>query len=208
MYVEPFVLFNFGQAATSLPGADTANELSFHSYALDMAGEEGVVRNALAAAEHDGAVPIATEFGSTTDDVLLDREADQFDSGVISWMFWHYGERIIAPGTPASIENVSSLPVLKALVRPYPLALAGTPTSLSYERDTRTMALRFTTRGPTGRRYPPALASVISVPKLAYPDGYRVAVSGARVTSRAGADRLALRTAPGAAEVVVRITPA
>ena len=137
VYVEPFVLFNFGQAATSLPGADTDNELSFHSYALDVAGEEGVVRNALAAAERDGAVPIATEFGSTTDDVLLDREADQFDTGVISWMFWHYGERIIAPGTPASIDNVTSLPVLKALVRPYPLALAGTPESLSYERDTR-----------------------------------------------------------------------
>jgi len=208
VYVEPFVLFNFGQAATSLPGAGTANELSFHSYAVDVAGEEGVVRNALAAAERDGAVPIATEFGSTTDDVLLDREADQFDTGVISWMFWHYGERIIEPGTPASIDNVSSLPVLKALVRPYPLALAGTPQSLSYERDTRTMALRFTTRGPTGRRYPAALSSVISVPKLHYPDRYRVEVSGARVTSRPGTDRLALRTNPGAAEVVVRITPA
>src|SRR4029079_13145025 len=120
----------------------------------------------------------------------------------------HYGERIIAPGTRASLDNVSSLPVLEALVRPYPLALAGTPESLSYERDTRTMALRFTTRGPTGRRYPPALASVISVPGLQYPDGYRVEVTGARVTSAAGSDRLALRTNPGADEVVVRVRPA
>ena len=55
---------------------------------------------------------------------------------------------------------------------------------------------------------PRSLSSVISVPKLHYPDRYRVEVSGARVTSRPGTDRLALRTNPGAAEVVVRITPA
>ena len=154
------------------------------------------------------AVPIATEFGSTTDDVLLDREADQFDGGVISWMFWHYGERIIAPGVPASIGNVTSLPVLQALVRPYPLALSGTPVSLAYERDTKTMDLRYSTLGPSGRRYPASLASVVVVPKLAYPAGYRVEVTGAEVTSRPGADRLTLRNDRRAGEVVVRIVPA
>ena len=30
MFVEPFVLFNFGQVPTTLPGAGTGNGLSFH----------------------------------------------------------------------------------------------------------------------------------------------------------------------------------
>ena len=33
LFVEPFVLFNFGSAATSLPGASTKNVLSTHVYA-------------------------------------------------------------------------------------------------------------------------------------------------------------------------------
>jgi endoglycosylceramidase len=47
LFVEPFVLFNFGKAVTSVPAiAGPQVALSFHSYALDIAGEQGVVRNA------------------------------------------------------------------------------------------------------------------------------------------------------------------
>ena len=209
VYVEPFVLFNFGQADTSLPGADTGNVLSFHSYALDPVSEQAVVDRAVSAAERDDAPLVETEFGATNDPALLDRLTDQADTGIVSWMFWAYNEHIMGQydTRDASLDTVSSVPVLKALVRPYPVALTGTPEALSFERDTRTMDLRYSTQGPSGRRYPPALASVISVPQLQYPDGYRVEVTGARVTSKPGADQLTLRTDRGAAEVVVRITP-
>src|SRR4029453_3512077 len=68
VFVEPFVLFNFGQAPTTLPGTRPGAAPSFHSYALSIAGEEGgVVRLAVEAAERDGAPLIATEFGATLD---------------------------------------------------------------------------------------------------------------------------------------------
>jgi endoglycosylceramidase len=210
VYVEPFVLFNFGEADTSLPGKDTGDVLSFHSYAVDQAGEQGVVDRAVAAASRDDAPLMETEFGATNDVATLDRLTDQADTGIVSWMFWAYNENIKYPDDtrPASLDTVANLDVLKALVRPYPLALAGTPASLSYDSATHAMDLQYTTRSPDGDRYPRSLASVISVPRLQYPDGYRVAVTGATVTSRAGADRLTLRTDPGATAVTVRIAPA
>ena len=134
VYVEPFVLFNFGQAETTLPGGDTGNVLSFHSYAVDAAGKEGVVRNALAAATRDGAPLMTTEFGLTTDDVLLDVRFHQFDGGVISWMFWHYGERIIAPGVPSprsatSLRHCTTCPPAAADSSRMPMATAGSRTA-------------------------------------------------------------------------------
>ena len=41
VFVEPFVLFNFGQAATSLPGQTAGVALSVHSYATSESGELG-----------------------------------------------------------------------------------------------------------------------------------------------------------------------
>ena len=82
MYVEPFVLFNFGQVGTTLPGTDRGTVLSFHSYALDVAGEESVVANALAAAERDQVPPVATEFGATVDVPTLHRLTGQLDDGL------------------------------------------------------------------------------------------------------------------------------
>ena len=38
VFVEPFVLFNFGAADTTLPGRGSTNALSTHVYALDDAG--------------------------------------------------------------------------------------------------------------------------------------------------------------------------
>ena len=55
MFVEPFVLFNFGVAPTSLPGAATGNGLSFHSYAATQDAEPAVIDFAVNAAERDRA---------------------------------------------------------------------------------------------------------------------------------------------------------
>lgn len=211
VYVEPFVLFNFGQVGTTLPGAgqgdDPATVLSFHSYALDVAGEEGVVANALAAAERDQVPPVATEFGATQDVPTLDRLTGQLDDGLISWMFWHYQEEILPRDVPADLANVRNLATFRALVRPYPVALTGTPTSAHFDPASGTYDLAYATRGPDGRRYRPNQVSVVSVPELRYPDGYTVEVSGARVTSRPCAPTVTLRNLPRSSQVTVRILP-
>jgi endoglycosylceramidase len=211
VYVEPFVLFNFGQVGTTLPGAgkatDPATVLSFHSYALDVAGEEAVVANALAAAERDRVPPVATEFGATVDVPTIQRITGQLDDGLISWMFWHYQEDILPRGVPADLANVRSPEAFRALVRPYPVALTGTPTSAHFDPATRSYELTYATRGPSGQRYRPSLVSVVSVPELQYPDGYTVEVSGARITSRPCAAHVTLRNLRGSESVTVRVLP-
>lgn len=206
--VEPFVLFNFGHASTSLPGQGTGNTLATHSYALDPAGEDGIVDQSVAAAQRDGAPFLITEFGATTDVPALQRLTAGFDRRLAPWIFWAYNEEIVTDrAAPASLATVRSLDVLKALVRPYPTALAGTPQALSFDPVTRAFSLRFSTTGPAGRRYPWLLPSVISIPRLTYPDGYTATVQGARVISSPCARRLVLLSRPGAGEVAVSVVP-
>ena len=198
VFVEPFVLFNFGQAATSLPGPDPGNALSFHSYAVDPAGEVNVVARAVEAAERDASPVIATEFGATLDATVLDRIADLLDARHVPWLEWAYNESIVRdPAAPAGRDDVSGrLAALESLARPYPLAVTGTPTAVAFDPATDAYELTYATTGPDGRRYPRRLPTVVSVPSLRYPDGYTVEATGATVTSRPCADRLALRTRP------------
>ena len=207
VFVEPFVLFNFGQVATTMPGASTGNGLSFHSYAIDVAGEEGVIANAVAAAERDAAPLLATEFGATTDPAVLSRLTGQLDTAMVPWMMWAYGTLIADRSQPAGRANLTSTAALDALVRPYPTAVTGTPTAMAFDPATRTFDLSYSTTGPAGRRYRGNLDTVVSVPRAQYPGGHTVTATGASVTSRPCAERLTLRTRPHATAVTVRVTP-
>jgi endoglycosylceramidase len=206
VYVEPFVLFNFGTAPTTIPGAGTGNGLSVHSYAVTPQGEQGLLDHALEAAERDDAPLIVTEFGATTDPAPLARLVAGFDAAIVPWMMWAYNESIIRDASlPAGLDNVRNLEALAALVRPYPMAVAGTPLQTAFDPDTGVFDFAYSTTGPSGRRAPPGLTTVVFVPALHYPDGYRVELEGARVVSEPCADRLALRAEPRAEVVTVRV---
>jgi endoglycosylceramidase len=167
-----------------------------------------VLDGAIAAAERDAAALLITEFGATIDPVPLERLTDGFDRNLVPWIMWAYNESIVADASqPAGLDNIRSLPALKALVRPHPVAVAGTPTLVDFDPATRVFELAYDTRSPAGPRLPRRLVTVVHVPELHYPDGYAVAVDGARVTSKPCASRLTLRRHPRAREVVVRVTP-
>lgn len=208
VYVEPFVLFNFGAAPTSLPGADTGNALSVHSYAVSPGGEQALLDQALAAAERDAAPLIVTEFGATIDPLPLARLTAGFDAALVPWMMWAYNESILRdPHAPAGLDNLRSLDAFAALVRPYPMAVAGTPTHVAFDPGTGVFDLAYSTTGPDGRRARRGPPTVVFVPALHYPDGYAVEVEGAWVVSKPCADRLVL-VARGRAETVrVRVHP-
>lgn len=207
VYVEPFVLFNFGLSPTSLPGIDRGNARSVHSYALSPENEQGVLDNAVAAAERDSAPLIVTEFGASTDPALLARHTAGFDGAIVPWMMWAYNESIIRDTSqPAGLDNVHSLEALAALVRPYPMAVAGTPTLTAFDPETGVFDLAYSTTTPRGKRSRPR-TSVIFVPALHYPDGYQVEVDGGFVTSEACTDRLLVRAHRSAQAVTVRVTP-
>jgi endoglycosylceramidase len=208
VFVEPFVLFNFGQADTSIPGPDERLALSFHSYALDVAGEQGVVARAVAAAERDQRPVMCTEFGASTDPVLLNRLTAEMEQGIVPWLFWAYDGEVIGDlSQPAGPDNLRNPEAFAALVRPYPIATAGTPTAVSFDPTTKSFELAYDTVGPSGEPFPGEVLTVVSVPARQYPGGYTVTADGAEVTSAPGAALLTLRTLPAAAHVSVAIAP-
>jgi endoglycosylceramidase len=209
VFREPFVLFNFGQAKTSLPGTDAGVALAVHSYALSQAAEEGVVVNAVAAAQRDQAPLLLTEFGATIDPAVLNRLTAEMDGGLVPWLFWAYdGEVIGDMSQPAGPDNLRSPAAFDALVRPYPVAITGTPTMIAFDPTTKFLDVAYDTVGPANVRYASELVTVVSVPTRHYPDGYSVTANGATVVSAPCAPQLLLRNQADANTVSVHVTPA
>ena len=209
VFLEPFVLFNFGMATTTLPGTDAGVALAVHSYAINLAGEEGVVVNAVAAAQRDQAPLLLTEFGATIDPVVVNRLTAEMDAGLVPWLFWHYGGEVIGDlSQPAGPDNLASREAFDALVRPYPVAITGTPTMIAFDPTTKVFDLAYDTVGPGDVRYASALVTVVSVPTRHYADGYTVTADGATVVSAPCAPRLLLRNQADSNTVSVHVAPA
>ncbi len=208
VFVEPFVLFNFGGADTSLPGPGSPNALSTHAYASDSASNGLVMDRSVAAATRDGAPVLTTEWGDSNDPAFLNPFEDQLDTRLLPWLYWSYNGHVVSDSRQSLTPPNLNLSVLTSLTRPYPALVNGTPTQLTFDPATADADLAFTTTRPDGRRAPLPLASVVVVPKLRYPTGYAVTVSGADVTSRPCAPTLTLRNRPGATSVSVHIVPA
>ncbi len=129
-----------------------------------------------------------------------------------------------AGGDPATVQRLLSAaestqigwffdrpptgPLLAALARPYPAAVAGVPVSLAYNPSGRLLALSYLPVSPAGNVFRPGTMTEIRVPAEAYPDGYLVRVSGATVVSAPGAGVVCLVTDAAAARVDVRVEPA
>ncbi len=209
VFVEPFSIFNFGGGPTSLPGAGSGNSLATHSYAGTPEAEVRVRDESIAAAERDGAALLITEFGATNDPVPIRRLLDGFDArGVVVGVLGLQREPDRGPHPPREPRG----PAQPGRVPGPGAALSdgahgnarAAPISMP---PPRAYTLSYSSTGPRRRHYPWGLDSVLSVPKLQYPDGYTARVAGARITSRPCADKLTLRTWPWARGVSVTLTP-
>jgi endoglycosylceramidase len=208
VFHEPFVLFNFGMSPTTMPGTDAGAALSFHAYAVGVANELAVLANGVAAATRDGRPVMVTEFGATTDPVVLTRLTTQLDGQMLPWLDWAYNESIIARRfDPAGPDNLRSVDAFNALVRPYPKAVAGTPTRMAFDPTTKIFEMAYSAIAPDGVIPPRGLPTVISLPKRQYPTGYKVKVKGAKVSSRPCAELLTLVRRPTAVAVTVTVRP-
>jgi endoglycosylceramidase len=88
-------------------------------------------------------------------------------------------------------------PTVKAIVRPYPRAVAGDDPAFVYDAATKAASLSYK---------PTSGVTEVSVPARAYPAGYDVRVTGGCAdASRAG--RLLVRAEAGATMVQVKVTP-
>ena len=126
---------------------------------------------------------IMSEFGATSDPALLGEITAEADRRLVGWAYWSW--RYYADPTGSAAEGLVMADgkvrsTASVLARIYPEAVAGTPTSFSYDPARRTFHLVF--RSAAGVRAP----TVLVVPSAtAAPGGSCVKVQGARVTSRA-----------------------
>jgi endoglycosylceramidase len=200
VFNEPLVLFNFGQTGTVVPSPTTPSAaLSFHVYAVSPADEPAVVAHARVAGLTQHAPPLATEYGATTDPAVVTRIASTIEDGLVGWAFWSYDENlVIDKGKAPSPDNVRQ-PVLDALARPYAAFTNGTPTAWHYDASSGDLRFAYTPQGK------PADDTVIVLGSRAYPDGYRVTVTGATVVSKPCAGRLRLEHGKHATAVTVHV---
>lgn len=168
---------------------------------------------------------VVSEFGASNHYPEIERVADLADKYMVSWQHWMYCAMCIT-GIPASDDETAADgsaivfdmrrppegdnvddKKLDVLVRPYPHAVAGTPLSYGFDRDTGVFTLRYSTERPDGSgRFGVGSVTRVFVPERHYPGGYTTSVEGA-TAHRAGAQGLELITRKGATEVTLTITP-
>ncbi|HEY7152228.1 MAG TPA: cellulase family glycosylhydrolase, partial [Solirubrobacterales bacterium] len=230
VFYEPNVLFNF-DADTKLPDMGSRKlGFSFHDYCFVglvsgapsscAAAEQRVFDNADARSKATGDPPLLSEFGATDDIATLERIAGFADRHMVSWQEWHYcgcaDPTTSGPGdTQALVKDPGRRPrgsnvfrnKLKALARPYPQAIAGTPIRFSFDPASRRFELVYTTRRVKGSGSFHRGVTTVFLPHIQYPDGYRAHAAGGSLVSRAASHRLFVTAKPNATRVSVTVTP-
>jgi endoglycosylceramidase len=224
VYYEPNLQFDVG-AKTGHGRVDDPNAgFSFHNYCLGAApglphapdpaeickdqGERRVFDNAEAHIEQTGATWLMTEFADVQDATIHRRVMELADEYMVGWTVWGWfraaGQIKQDPAKPPTRDNLN-MEVLAAVVRPYPRIVAGTPTSYSFDPETKRFEAVFSTTMPDGRRARRRL-SEIYVPRLHYGRDYRVEVKGGKIVRGRGTQRIELRARRRAKSVTVTVT--
>jgi endoglycosylceramidase len=228
VFFEPLVSFNYGiPTSVTPPPGDTRLAFSFHDYPLCSAADDAglplslgaacgvesklAINNAVSYATQHGTGLLETEFGATTKPTPITQSATAYDAAMVPWMFWSYQEvaGLRADGAfttpPAKTPN---RPVLASLARPYPQLLAGIPAVYGYNATSHVFGATYSTERAGGNgRFGPNAVSQFSIPRIAYPRGYDVSVSGGQVVSGTNSPLLLITADPGAKRVTVKVTP-
>jgi len=230
VFFEPNVTFDFSADTWLGSSGDDNGALSFHDYCLgeqfptsppgaaagcDALGERTQFSNAVDYATSQGSALILTEFGDFNKPLdfdtspVVERLVNDADEFMVPWAYWHYdglnSYALVYDSTvPPSGENVAAN-IADVVVRPYPLAIAGTPQSWTYERGTGEFSLSYGIARVAGDgEFPAGSETELIVPLRAYPNGYDVELEGAHVVRQPG-DRLIVATESEASLITLRL---
>jgi endoglycosylceramidase len=181
--------------------------------------EEMPLENADARTDRTKDALLVTEFGATDDLVTLERIARLSDDHMVGWQEWHYcacdeptsqaspevQAVVIDPKKPPRGDNVKK-EKLKALSRPYPQVVAGTPADWKFNPEEHFFKLVYKTKRASGRGSFKRGVTDVFVPRSHYPDGYRATVKGAKVISKRNRQHLLLRAKRGAKQVELKLS--
>jgi endoglycosylceramidase len=244
VFYEPNVLFDYGSDTHHGDLRNAPAGLSFHAYCLaaspGMPALRGRVQDVACRAQEQRVFTLAerqshrhgeglllSEFGATDDLGTIHRVAGLADRNMVSWQYWAYWNRDPSAERPYEglLHRLSAPPEganvkrdkLAALARPFPRAVAGTPTGFRFDPATRTLELSYSTAPPDGGGSEPRkpgkageageAVTELFAGHLHYPRGYEVETTGATVTSGEGERIVRLEPLPGATEARVRLTP-
>jgi len=155
-------------------------------------------------AQPQGPAWFVSEFGATSSATLLARLTTEADQSLVGWTYWSW--KYYQDPTGSSAEALVAADgrlrsTARVLARTYPEAIAGRPTSLSFN----------TTSGAFHLVYIPdhqvSAPTVVFVPtQVHYPDGYCARASGGTVVSKPGSELLEVENAPTGNSVSVNVT--
>lgn len=234
IFFEPDPGFAFGASATRVSdGKDPETVFNFHNYCLTSQAGSGahgsdsdcsvadqqVFEHADAAGKRTGDPEFMSEFGGNTRTHELGYDLSDADQHMVGWMDWEFcgcnepnastsptiGTLVDNERKPPSGANVNHT-LLQALVRPYPQAIAGTPTSWRYDTSSRRFTLTYSTT-PAGHHLAALAPTQVFLPRLVYRAGYSARVIGGCVLSRPGVQLLEIAKRRGAKTVRLSVTP-
>jgi len=145
-----------------------------------------------------------SEFGATSSSALLRSLTGDEDRFLVGWAYWSwkYYQDPTGSAAEALVTGKGTLrSMARVLSRTYAQAIAGRPTSMSFDPTTNAFSLRYV---PQQTVHAPTL---IFVPvQIHYPSGYCTRVSGGSVISKQGASILQIRNARAARVVTMTVT--
>jgi endoglycosylceramidase len=222
VWYEPQFLFNAISASTFTRVDDPEVALSWHDYACTTAFVEGgvvpggldckvneprVMANAAQQIQRLGGGGLMTEFGAGDDLADLSDMTRYADQQLTGWMYWAYklwhdptGSAEEGLFTEDALPSTVKTAKLDVLSHPYPQEIAGTPISMSWDPDSRTLTFSYRPRGDTG-------ATVVFVPSRMHPERYSITVSGGSVRSGRGTSHIRVVAARSDPTVTVTLRP-
>jgi endoglycosylceramidase len=221
-FIEPQQLFDFGAPSSMTAIADPALGLSWHSYCSSTlfapfglpAGpdctllgiEQKTADNAEAQITALGATSLITEFGAGDDLDDLTRVLTIADAQLTGWTYWAYKGWSDPTGNPGGeglfsddADLTSEKPKDDLLIRPYAQLVAGTPTAMSFDANTKVFTLDYDAGNV-------AAPTEIFVPPRHYP-GFDVIVTGGTPAIQPGSPIVQITNASSSGSVHVEVRP-
>jgi endoglycosylceramidase len=227
VWFEPLVTFNYGIPTSVVAPQGPNLGFAFHDYPACSPADDArlpasfggacgteeatTIDHAQAYVAQTGTALLETEFGATKNPATIATAVARYDAAMVPWMFWSYTNYIdnLRPDgslLPPSGTNING-GILDALVRPYPQVVSGTPLSYQYDPQAKRFALRYSTKGATGRDFAGSSdPTEIFVPRRFFGGSYRVRASGAEVVPGGDSQLVELRSCAWARTVGVTVT--
>ncbi len=221
IFYEPDVGFDFGARTHVGPLKHGPAGLAFHDYCLaasptGCSSEPRAITNARNHVAQTREALLLTEWGSNAYSSDLTGMMNLTDRYMVPWIEWAYcpcndptgatpDPLVLDPARSPTGANVGQL-ALHTLVEPFPQLVAGTPRGWSYDGQTGTFQLRYSTAKVSGTgRFGAGAITDIATPSLIYGRRYAVHVHGGAIVSRPGARILELAACPGARSISVQV---